>query len=91
MAQLWWQYIAEAASGDSTPQEALDGLAEAQDKVMSRIERSGVQGACGPKMNDEVDASYWLNQPGAPKAKLANEKPQGKTIDYDTLLESWKQ
>ncbi|TBR45130.1 carbohydrate ABC transporter substrate-binding protein [Marinomonas agarivorans] len=91
LAQLWWQYIAEAASGDSTPQEALDGLAKAQDKVLARLERSKVQGACGPKLNKPREASYWLNQPGAPKAKLANEKPQGETIDYDTLLKSWQQ
>jgi len=92
MAQLWWQYIAEAASGDSTPQEALDGLATAQDKVLARLERSKVQqGACGPKLNKLVDASYWLDQPGSPKAKLANEKPQGETIDYETLLKSWQQ
>ena len=32
LAQLWWQYIAQAASGEATPQKALDGLAEAQDR-----------------------------------------------------------
>ena len=26
---------------------------------------------------------------GAPVAKLENEKPQGETIDYDTLIKSW--
>jgi glycerol transport system substrate-binding protein len=91
LAQLWWQYIAEAASGESSAQEALDGLAKAQDKVMARIERAKVQGACGPKLNPARDPQYWLDQPGAPKAKLAIEKPQGKTIAYDTLLENWKQ
>jgi glycerol transport system substrate-binding protein len=90
LAQLWWQYIAEVASGESSAQEALDGLATAQDKVMARLERAKVQGECGPKLNTPQDAQYWLDQPGAPKAKLANEKPQGKTIAYDTLLESWK-
>jgi len=90
LAQLWWQYIAEAASGDSTPQEALDGLAKAQDKVLARLERSKVQDACGPKLNKKVDASIWLNKPGAPKAKLANEKPMGETIDYQELLKSWQ-
>lgn len=90
LAQLWWQYIAQAASGEATPQEALDGLAAAQDKVMMRLERASVQDNCGPKLNDERDPSYWLNQPGAPKAKLANEKPQGMTVDYDELLESWE-
>ena len=91
LAQLWWQYVAEAASGEKTPQKALDGLAKAQDKVLKRLERAGVQGECGPKLNEKRDANYWLSQPGSPKAKLSNEKPQGKTIDYNTLLESWKQ
>jgi len=90
LAQLWWQYIAEAASGEKSPQEALDGLAAAQDKVMQRLERAGVQGECGPKLNEERDPQYWLSQPGSPKAKLANEKPQGETIAYEELLKSWK-
>ncbi len=90
LAQLWWQNIAEAASGEKTPQQALDNLAAAQDKVMKRLERANVQGECGPKLNEKRDPSYWLNKPGAPKAKLSNEKPQGKTIAYDDLLESWK-
>jgi glycerol transport system substrate-binding protein len=91
LAQLWWQFIAEAASGDKTPQEALDGLAAAQDSMMARIERSGVQGDCGPKLNEEKDPQYWLDQPGAPKPKLANEKPKGETVSYDELLKSWQQ
>lgn len=90
LSQLWWQNIAEAASGEKTPQQALDNLAAAQDKVMQRLERADVQGECGPKLNEKRDPSYWLNKPGAPKAKLSNEKPQGKTIAYDDLLKSWK-
>lgn len=90
LAQLWWQYISQAASGEASPQEALNGLAQAQDKVMQRLERANVQENCGPKLNEPRDESYWLNQPGAPKAKLANEKPQGKTVDYDALIRSWE-
>ena len=58
---------------------------------MARIERSGVQGECGPKLNEEKDPQYWLDQPGAPKPKLANEKPKGETIAYDKLLSAWKE
>ncbi|MGF1769775.1 ABC transporter substrate-binding protein [Enterovibrio makurazakiensis] len=90
LAQLWWQFIAEAANGEKTPQEALNGLAAAQDKVLRRLERANVQGECGPKLNKPRDADYWLNLPGAPKAKLKNEKPKGQTINYDALLEEWK-
>lgn len=91
LAQLWWQYVSEAASGEKTAQQALDGLAEAQDRVMARLERANIQGECGPKLNPKRDAAYWLAQPGAPKPKLANEKPQGQTIGYDELLKSWQQ
>ncbi len=90
LAQLWWQYIAEAASGDKTPQEALDGLAEAQDSMMARLERANVQPKCGPKMNEPRDPEYWLSQPGAPKPKLENEKPKGQTVSYDELIKSWE-
>lgn len=90
LAQLWWQYIAQAASGEATPQEALDGLAEAQDRVMMRLERANVMPNCGPKLNEPRDPQYWLDQPGAPKAELENEKPQGRTVPYDELLKSWE-
>lgn len=90
LAQLWWQFIAEAANGEKSPQEALDGLAQAQDRVMQRLERANVQGACGPKLNEPRDPEYWLKLPGAPKAKLSNEKPKGQTIAYEELLQQWK-
>ncbi|MFT4655119.1 MAG: glycerol transport system substrate-binding protein [Patiriisocius sp.] len=90
LAQLWWKYIAEVTSGESTPQKALDGLAKAQDRVMQRLERANVQGECGPKLNKPKSAEFWLSQPGAPKAKLANENPKGQTVAYDELLKSWQ-
>jgi len=89
LAPLWWQNIGDASSGQKTPQAAMDSLAAAQDKVMARLERAGVQGEFGPKLNKERDPSYWLNQPGSPKKKLANEKPKPITIDYDELIKSW--
>ena len=91
LAQLWWQNIGEAVAGEVTVDEAMDNLAAAQDRVMERIERAGVQGECGPKLNEERDDQYWLDQPGAPKPKLANEKPQGVTVAYDDLIEAWRQ
>ncbi len=90
LAQLWWQNIGEAVAGEVTVDKAMDNLAREQDRVMQRLQRSGVQGDRGPKLNPKKDPSYWLNQPGAPKAKLANEKPKGETVDYDKLLEAWK-
>jgi glycerol transport system substrate-binding protein len=89
LAQLWWQNVADAVTGDKTPQQAMDSLAEQQDKVLERLEKAGIQGECGPKLNKPQDPSYWLNLPGAPKPKLANEKPKGETVDYDELVKSW--
>lgn len=90
MAQLWWQNIGDAMSGDKSPQEALDSLCAEQEKVLARIEKSGVQGDIGPKLNEKKDPQYWLDQPGSPVAKLDNEKPQGETISYDELIKSWQ-
>ncbi|MBK1698978.1 ABC transporter substrate-binding protein [Rhodovibrio salinarum] len=91
LAQLWWQNVAEAVTGAKTPQQAMDSLAQQQDRVMSRIERAGAQEVCGPKLNEERSAEYWFNQPGAPKPALDNEKPQGETVKYDELIQSWEE
>ncbi|CAM5764172.1 ABC transporter substrate-binding protein [Labrys miyagiensis] len=94
LAQLWWQNIGDAASGAKTPQQAMDSLAAAQDSVMARLEKSGVQGECGPKLNPKTSMEHWVEEAKkngtiAPQAKLDNEKPKGETIDYDTLIKSW--
>jgi glycerol transport system substrate-binding protein len=94
LAQLWWQNIGDASSGARTPQEAMNALAAAQDDVMERLARAGVQGECGPRMNPRTTAEEWharAERDGnvAPQRRLANEKPQGETVDYDTLIRSW--
>ena len=94
LAQLWWQNIGDAASGAKTPQQAMDALAAAQDDVLTRLERANVQGECGPKMNPKTSAEDWIKKAAAagtiaPQPKLANEKPKGETVDYDTLIKSW--
>ena len=90
LAQLWWANVANAVSGESSAKAAMDSLAEQQDKVLARLQRHGVQGECGPQLNEPRDPAYWLGQPGAPKPKLADEKPQGKTVAYDELIKSWQ-
>ena len=93
LAQIWWQQIGDVNSGVFTPQEAMDRLASEMDQVMARMQKAdeaaNVYGGCGPRLNEERDANYWLNQPGSPKAKLANEKPQGQTVNYDDLVRRW--
>ena len=77
-------------SGAKTPQESLDTLCRAQEKVLERLERAGIQGDLGPHMHEKKDPQYWLARPGAPKPKLANEKPEPITVDYDSLISSWR-
>ena len=59
-------------------------------RMQAADEAGNVYGGCGPRLNEPEDPSVWLNKPGAPKAKLANEKPQGETVDYDALVARWK-
>jgi glycerol transport system substrate-binding protein len=93
LAQIWWQQIGDVNSGAFTPQEAMDRLAEEMDLTMARMqaadEAANVYGGCGPRLNEPKDAQYWFDQPGAPKPKLANEKPPGETIAYDELIKRW--
>ena len=89
LAQLWWQNVSLAVTGEKTPQAAMDNLATQMDDVLARLARTGMTN-CPPKLNEVKDAKYWFDQPGAPKPKLANEKPKGETVPYETLLEAWK-
>ncbi len=93
LAQIWWQQIGDVNSGVFTPQQAMDRLASEMDQVMARMqaadEKANVYGGCGPRLNEPKEDSYWLSKEGSPKAKLANEKPQGETIDYDELVKRW--
>ncbi len=89
LAQLWWKNVAVAVTGEKTPQAAMDNLAEEMDQVMARLERAGMA-RCAPKLNPKSDPSKWLSDKSAPWKKLANEKPKGETIAYETLLNAWK-
>ncbi|GGH37495.1 carbohydrate ABC transporter substrate-binding protein, CUT1 family [Cribrihabitans marinus] len=90
LAQLWWQNIGDAMSGAKTPQGALDQLCEDMESVLSRLERAGIQGDIGPKLNEERDPQEWLSEPGSPKAKLENEDEEPETVSYDELIKSWQ-
>ena len=90
LAQLWWQNVAQAVTGERTPQGAMDNLAEQMDRIMARLERAGMD-RCAPKLNKKESPEKWLSNDQAPWAKLANEKPQGQTIEYDKLLTAWRE
>ena len=93
LAQIWWQQIGDVNSGAFTPQQAMDRLAGEMDQVMARMqaadERANTYGGCGPRLNPEKDPSEWLSENESPKA-MRDEKPQGKTIDYDELVKRWQ-
>ncbi|MEN3794673.1 ABC transporter substrate-binding protein [Fulvimarina sp. MAC3] len=94
LAQLWWQAIGDASSGAKTPQEAMDSLCAEQEKVMERLERAGIQGDIGPKLNEKHDIEYWNNfakENGhiAPQLKKDTEKETPQTVAYDDLVKSW--
>lgn len=91
LSTLWWENVSNAVSGEATAQEALDALAAQQERVLERLQRHGVLGECGPQLADPVDPAVWLQRPGAPKAKLDNEKPKGQTVPYDELIQAWKE
>ena len=90
MAQLWWQNVALVTTGDKTPQQAMDNLANQMDDVLGRLQRVGMK-QCTPKLNAKSDAGKWLSSDHAPWAKLPNEKPKGETVPYDQLLKAWKE
>ena len=94
LAQIWWQQIGDVNSGAFTPQQAMDRLAGEMDQVMARMqaadERANTYGGCGPRLNPEKDPSEWLSESESPKAKR-DEKPQGKTVDYDELVKRWQE
>jgi glycerol transport system substrate-binding protein len=77
-------------TGEKTPQAAMDTLANEMDDVLARLERAGMA-RCAPKLNGKEDPKKWLSTEHAPWAKLANEKPKGETIAYETLLNAWKE
>jgi glycerol transport system substrate-binding protein len=90
MAQLWWKHVAPAVTGEKTPQQSMDNLAEEMDQVMARLQRAGMK-ACAPKLNPKKSPAEWLSDKAAPWAKLANEKPKGETVPYAQLLQAWKE
>jgi len=91
LAQLWWTRIGEAVRGRATPQQVLDNLASAQDQLLGRLQQVGGMTRCEPQLAEPRDPQYWLAQSGAPKPKLADEEGQGRTVDYEELLRTWRE
>jgi len=90
LAQLWWSRIAAAVHGGAAPQVVMDNLAAAQDELLGRIAQAAVMKRCEPKLAEAIDPEEWLKRPGAPKPALDDEEGQGKTMDYEDLLRTWR-
>ena len=91
LAQLWWKNVAVAVTGEKTPQEAMDTLAEEMDQVMARLERAGMAQLRAQAQREGRPEQVPERQGRAVEAKLANEKPKGETIAYEKLLSAWKE
>ena len=78
LAQLWWKNVAQAVTGEKTPQGAMDTLADEMDQVMARLERAGMP--LRAQAEPQSDPSKWLSDKQAPRAKLANEKPRARRL-----------
>jgi len=88
LADLWWKNIALASNDKLSPKQAMDKMAKEMDERLQKIADRG-QEYCTPKLGPVKEESFWLSQPGAPKPKLANEKPQGVTLPYEESLKAW--
>jgi glycerol transport system substrate-binding protein len=85
LAQLWWQNIGDASSGAKTPQEAMDALCAEQEKVLERLERAGVQGDIGPKLNEEHARSCSTARCGSSPRRRRNSPafPASGWVEHD--------
>ncbi len=90
MAQLWWKNVASAVAGEKTPQAAMDQLADEMDQVLGRLQRAGMVN-CPPKLAEKQAYNDRLTNYRSPWKPLANEKPKGETIDYERLLQAWRE
>ena len=77
MAQLWWQNIGDAMSGDKTPQEALDALCAEQEKVLARIEKSGVAGRHRPAPERRARPAGLARRPRRAGGQAGEREAQG--------------
>lgn len=87
LSRHWWSNVADAIEGKVTPQEAMSAMAKGMEADMASM--SFARDECAPRLKPKRYRSYWLNQPGAPKAQILDEKPPGKTFSYEASLSSW--
>ncbi len=80
---MWWQNIGDCdIRAIKTPQEALDGLCFAQERLLRRLERAGVQGEFGPKLNPEQGGRLLACASGRTKKRRlqTRNRPQSRLV-----------
>ena len=88
LSQAWWKFIPDVVEEKASVKVTMDNIAEYMDKHLEKLSKKKNL-VCAPSLNEEKDESYWLNKTGSPKAKLKNEKPQGKTVSYEESLKAY--
>jgi len=84
----WWRTVPKVVAGGLSPQQAMDELAEYLDNGLMELSKNkGTR--CTPKLNKPKDPKYWLSKKGAPKPKLKNEKPQGRTYNLKVAIQTY--
>ncbi len=87
LSRHWWSNIANAIDGKVSPQQAMTDMALAMEQDMSLMEFQRQE--CAPRLSMKKSREHWLSKDGAPKSKLSNEKPKGKTYSYEQSLSQW--
>ncbi len=90
LAPLWWTRIGDAVSGKRDPRATMDALAAAQNQILQRLADNGQIKRCAPRLHPPQDPAHWLARPGAPKPRLDEATPPGRTIDFAALLAAWR-
>jgi len=86
LQEQWWHFISMAVTGEKTPAEAMQALAQKEDQLMGRLRLP----LLSPKLAEPKGADYWLAQPGSPKPEI-KDREQPLTISYDELVKRWKE
>jgi glycerol transport system substrate-binding protein len=77
LAQLWWKNVAVAVTGEKTPQQAMDNLAEEMDQVMARLERAGMATA-RPSSTRRSDPKQVAERQGRAVGQAGQREAQGR-------------
>ena len=85
LQEQWWHFISMAITGEQTPEQAMNGLANLQDRLMGRLFLPNAS----PKLAEPKGEDYWYKQPGSPKPEITG-RGEPETIAYDEMLEQWK-